>query len=159
MLEMSHSTREASTERGPIVLGEGRRGERVTVIFPRVVVLTRAHQLKRTDARMELDEYQKLSARTLGGDRTHEQQLANAALGLTGEAGEVAEVIKKHLFHARPLDTEALTKELGDCLWYIAAFGTVLGLSLSDIAERNVEKLRKRYPEGFSSERSNNRVE
>ena len=53
---------------------------------------------------MNLDEYQQLAARTLGRDRTHEQQLANAALGLTGEAGEVAEVIKKHLFHATPLD-------------------------------------------------------
>ena len=62
---------------------------------------------------MTLDEYQELAARTLGRDRTHEQQLANAALGLTGEAGEVAEVIKKHLFHATPLDQDALAKELG----------------------------------------------
>ncbi len=108
---------------------------------------------------MQLDEYQKLSARTLGGDRTQHQQLANAALGLTGEAGEVAEIIKKHLFHATPLDQDALAKELGDCLWYIAAFGTVLGLSLNDIAERNVAKLRKRYPEGFDTDRSRNRTE
>ena len=108
---------------------------------------------------MELDEYQQLAARTLGGDRTHEQQLANAALGLTGEAGEVAEVIKKHLFHATPLDRDAIKKELGDCLWYIAAFGTVLGLSLDDIAKENVEKLRRRYPDGFDTERSRNRVE
>jgi len=49
---------------------------------------------------MNMSEYQELAARTLGRDRTHEEQLANAALGLTGEAGEVAEVIKKHLFHA-----------------------------------------------------------
>ena len=108
---------------------------------------------------MNLDEYQTQSARTLGQNRTHEQQLANAALGLTGEAGEVAELIKKHLFHATPLDHDALVKELGDCLWYIAAFGTVLGLSLDDIAQRNVDKLRKRYPEGFDTERSRNRVE
>lgn len=108
---------------------------------------------------MQLDEYQQLAARTLGGNRTHEQQLANAALGLTGEAGEVAEVIKKHLFHATPLDKDALMKELGDCLWYIAAFGTVLGFSLDDIAQRNIDKLRKRYPEGFDTERSRNRTE
>lgn len=112
-----------------------------------------------TNFSMQLDEYQALAARTLGRDRTHEQQLANAALGLTGEAGEVAEVIKKHLFHATPLNSEVLVKELGDCLWYIAAFGTVLGLSLDDIAERNVEKLRKRYPEGFDTDRSRNRSE
>lgn len=108
---------------------------------------------------MNLDEYQKLAARTLGGDRTQEQQLANAALGLTGEGGEVAEIIKKHLFHATPLDKDALVKELGDCLWYIAAFGTVLGFSLGDIAQRNIDKLRKRYPEGFDTERSRNRTE
>jgi len=108
---------------------------------------------------MTLDEYQELAARTLGRDRTHEQQLANAALGLAGEAGEVADVIKKHLFHATPLDQQALVKELGDCLWYIGAFATVLGLSMDDIAQRNIEKLRQRYPEGFDTERSRNRTE
>jgi NTP pyrophosphatase (non-canonical NTP hydrolase) len=108
---------------------------------------------------MTLDEYQELAARTLGRDRTHEQQLANAALGLTGEAGEVADVIKKHLFHATPLDQDALAKELGDCLWYIGAFATELGLSMDDIAQRNIDKLRKRYPEGFDTERSRYRTE
>ena len=76
-----------------------------------------------------------------------------------GEAGEVAEVIKKHLFHATPLDQDALAKELGDCLWYIGAFATVLGLSMDDIAQRNIDKLRKRYPEGFDTERSRNRTD
>ena len=108
---------------------------------------------------MLLDEYQQLSARTLGAGRTPEQQLANAALGLTGEAGEVADIIKKHLYHATPLDRDALAKELGDCLWYIATFGTVLGISLDDIAARNIDKLRKRYPVGFDTERSRNRTE
>jgi NTP pyrophosphatase (non-canonical NTP hydrolase) len=108
---------------------------------------------------MTLDEYQELAARTLGRDRTHEQQLANAALGLTGESGEVADLIKKHLFHATPLDQDALVKELGDCLWYLGAFATVLGLSLDDIAQRNIDKLRRRYPEGFDPERSRNRTE
>jgi len=102
---------------------------------------------------MILDEYQELAA------RTHERQLANAALGLTGEAGEVVVVIKKHLFHATPLDQEAFVKELGDCLWYIGAFATVFGLSMDDIAQRNIDKLRQRYPEGFDTERSRNRTE
>ena len=108
---------------------------------------------------MHLDVYQSLAARTLGRDRTHEQQLANAALGLTGEAGETAEIIKKHLFHDTPLDRDALIKELGDCLWYIGAFATVLDVSLDDIAQRNIDKLRKRYPEGFDPDRSRNRTE
>jgi NTP pyrophosphatase (non-canonical NTP hydrolase) len=108
---------------------------------------------------MDFDTYQQLAARTLGRDRTHEQQLANAALGLTGEAGETAELIKKHLFHATPLDRDAMVKELGDCLWYIGAFATVLDIPMAEIAERNIEKLRKRYPDGFDPERSRNRTE
>lgn len=108
---------------------------------------------------MNFSDYQDLAARTLGRDRTHEQQLANAALGLTGEAGETAEVIKKHLFHDTPLDRDAMVKELGDCLWYIAAFATVLDIPMAEIAEKNIEKLRKRYPDGFDPERSKNRTE
>ncbi len=108
---------------------------------------------------MNFTDYQDLAARTLGRDRTHEQQLANAALGLTGEAGETAELIKKHLFHATPLDRDAMVKELGDCLWYIAAFATVLEIPMHEIAEKNIEKLKRRYPEGFDPERSRNRTE
>jgi NTP pyrophosphatase (non-canonical NTP hydrolase) len=108
---------------------------------------------------MNFADYQDLAARTLGRDRTHEQQLANAALGLTGEAGETAELIKKHLFHATPLDRDAMVKELGDCLWYIAAFATVLEIPMTEIADRNIEKLNRRYPEGFDPERSRNRTE
>jgi NTP pyrophosphatase (non-canonical NTP hydrolase) len=107
---------------------------------------------------MNLDEYQSLAARTLG-PRTPEQQLANAALGLTGEAGEVAEHVKKHLFHATPLDRDAVVKELGDCLWYVAAMCTALGISMDHVGTANIEKLRRRYPDGFSAERSINRVE
>lgn len=108
---------------------------------------------------MNFTDYQALAARTLGRDRTYEQQLANAALGLTGEAGETAEIIKKHLFHATPLDRDAMVKELGDCLWYIAAFATVLDIPMDQIAERNIEKLRRRYPDGFDTQRSINRSE
>ena len=108
---------------------------------------------------MNLNEYQQLAARTIGRDRTHEQQLANAALGLAGEAGEVADTMKKHLFHGFPLDREHLVKELGDCMWYIAMFATELGVSLDEIGRTNIEKLRRRYPDGFSEERSRNRAE
>ncbi len=107
---------------------------------------------------MNLADYQQLAARTMG-PRTHEQQLANAALGLAGEAGEVADMMKKHLFHQHPLDREAMVKELGDCLWYVAAAATALGIELEEIGAGNIEKLRRRYPEGFSAERSLNRTE
>jgi NTP pyrophosphatase (non-canonical NTP hydrolase) len=107
---------------------------------------------------MTLDEYQALARRTLGV-RTPEQQLANAALGLAGEAGEVAETIKKHLFHARPLDRDEVVKELGDCLWYVAAMATAIGASLDEVAATNIDKLRRRYPDGFSPEASARRAD
>ena len=106
---------------------------------------------------MDLSTYQKLAARTLG-PRSREEQLSNAALGLAGEAGETADMVKKHLFHEHPLDHDAIVKELGDCLWYVAAMATTLGVSLDEVGERNIEKLRRRYPDGFSAERSLNRV-
>ena len=107
---------------------------------------------------MTLDDYQQLAARTITPGRTAEQALANWALGLTGEAGELAEHVKKHLFHAAPLDRAAAVKELGDVLWYVAAMATQLGVSLDEVGETNVEKLRRRYPEGFDTTRSNNRA-
>ena len=108
---------------------------------------------------MTLDEYQALARRTLGGGRTPEQQLANAALGLAGEAGGGGGTMKKHLFPGFPLDREALGKELGDCLGDIAMFATELGVTLDEIGETNIEKLKRRYPDGFSPERSQNRSE
>jgi len=108
---------------------------------------------------MDLTDYQSLAARTLGRDRTREQQIANAALGLAGEAGEVADHIKKHLFHDFALDEAEVVKELGDCLWYVAAMCTTLGISMDHVATTNIEKLKRRYPDGFSTEASRNRVE
>lgn len=108
---------------------------------------------------LSLDEYQRLAARTIRPGRPAHDALANWALGLTGEAGEVAEHVKKHLFHGAPLDRDAVAKELGDVLWYVAALAGALDLSLGDVGARNVEKLRRRYPDGFSEAASNGRVE
>ena len=103
---------------------------------------------------VSLDSYQR------DADRTNATpDLANKALGLCGEAGEVAELLKKHLYHGHPLDREKLRNELGDVLWYVATLASDLGIPLSDVASANVDKLRRRYPEGFSVERSVNRDE
>jgi NTP pyrophosphatase (non-canonical NTP hydrolase) len=72
------------------------------------------------------------------------------ALGLAGEAGEYVELIKKWAYHSNPLDPEKAAKELGDVLWYVAVAAHTIGFDLSDIAARNVAKLRERYPEGFT---------
>lgn len=104
---------------------------------------------------MELDRYQVLAEVTM--DRTRQQgrdALANGALGIAGEAGEVADAIKKHLFHGHALDVEGLRDELGDVLWYVATLAKTLGLSLDDVAAANVAKLKARYPEGFDPARS-----
>ena len=62
--------------------------------------------------------------------------------------------IKKHLFHGHKLDPAKITDELGDVLWYIAGCCSILGVDMEDVAVGNIEKLRKRYPEGFDKERS-----
>ena len=86
--------------------------------------------------------------------------LNNAALGLAGESGEIADHVKKVMFHGHPLDDptrDKIAKEIGDILWYCAMGAQGIGLGLGDIARMNVEKLKKRYPEGFSTDNSLNR--
>lgn len=80
--------------------------------------------------------------------------LAVAALGLVGEAGEAADVIKKHVGHDHPLDLPKLHKEMGDNLYYLELLAILTGTTLQEIAKMNVEKLAARYPEGFTVERS-----
>lgn len=85
------------------------------------------------------------------------EQLANWALGLNGEAGETAELIKKHVFHGHDLDYTEIIHELGDVFFYAVALCNTLGLSMDNVIETNVNKLTKRYPDGFDSEKSKNR--
>lgn len=85
------------------------------------------------------------------------QGLTNTALGLCGESGEVADLIKKHLHQGHDLDTEHMAKELGDVAWYLALGATVIGYDLEDILQMNIDKLRARYPDGFDAERSQHR--
>lgn len=108
---------------------------------------------------MTLGEYQNLAARTMAPTTDEQRSIMVAALGLTGEAGEVADLVKKWAGHGHTLDRDKLVAELGDVAWYLAALCTYLGVSLDDVASGNVEKLKRRYPEGFSTERSVNRTE
>lgn len=108
---------------------------------------------------MTFDEYQKAAYRTKRPDQSHRDDLLNFALGLTGEAGEAGDYIKKVIFHGHEMDPEVLKKELGDVLWYVAGLATTVGLRLEDIAEGNIAKLKQRYPQGFSFEGSQNRVD
>ncbi len=108
---------------------------------------------------MTLDDYQQLALRTAGNHGDFERTLIYTALGLNGEAGETAELVKKTFFHGHELEQDKLRKELGDVLWYVAVMANAMGWSLEEVAQDNVDKLARRYPEGFSSERSRQRAE
>lgn len=105
---------------------------------------------------MRISDYQVEAIKTA---RQNTDNLLNGALGLCGEAGEVADLIKKHKFQGHKLDNEKLLSELGDVMWYIALLCTTTGIKLEDVMENNIKKLRRRYPSGFSSDRSINRDE
>ena len=108
---------------------------------------------------MEINEYQKLAMVTLNKKLEQKEILTNSVMGLCGESGEACDIVKKHLFHGHELDREALIKELGDVAWYLAEAAAALDIDLDEVFERNIEKLKKRYPEGFSEEKSINRTE
>ena len=80
-----------------------------------------------------------------------QQCLIEGALGLNGEAGEVAEVVKKAIFGGHPMDKEKLINELGDVLWYIAEMAHGLGTTMEVIMTGNIVKLERRYPAGSFS--------
>ena len=84
-------------------------------------------------------------------------QLVCGALGLCGESGEVADYLKKYIFHGHPLDLEVVKEELGDVLWYVALCCNAINVSMEDVMQLNIDKLKKRYPDGFSESASINR--
>lgn len=108
---------------------------------------------------MDATEYQKRAARTANSDLGNDLTLAIAALGLAGEAGEVADLVKKYMGQGHPLDRAALAEEAGDLAWYLAALCTALGLDLSDVLAGNILKLETRYPQGFSPAASMGRAQ
>lgn len=108
---------------------------------------------------MTINEYQKLAMTTLNPKLNKKDVLINGVMGLCGESGEVIDIVKKHLAQGHELDKEKIIKELGDVAWYMAEIATVLDVELEDVLVQNIEKLKKRYPEGFSTEKSIHRDE
>jgi NTP pyrophosphatase (non-canonical NTP hydrolase) len=106
---------------------------------------------------MTINEYQKLAMQTLNPALSQKDVLINGVMGLCGESGEAIDIVKKHLAQGHELDREKLAKELGDIAWYLAETAYALEIPLEDILQANIDKLKKRYPEGFSAERSINR--
>ena len=103
---------------------------------------------------MTINEYQKEALRTASGMSGEYPLILNGVLGLGGESGECLDIVKKCLFQGHRLDKEHLAEELGDVAWYLAVSAHAIGLDLESILQGNVDKLRKRYPDGFDKERS-----
>ena len=104
---------------------------------------------------MTINEYQTAALRTAQTDKlTANELLLNSALGLCGESGEVADIVKKHRFQGHDIDLDHIAKELGDVAWYLAVGAYAIGYDLETIFRMNKEKLEARYPDGFSTDRS-----
>lgn len=129
------------------------------------------------------NEYQKLAMRTNDGKCTDRLQdkiemigffkdakagrsiekydlggIFNASLGLSGESGELNDMLKKWVFHGHEIDCVAVKKELGDIMWYVAMMCESFGFEMDEIMQMNIDKLKARYPEGFDPEKSQNRA-
>ena len=108
---------------------------------------------------MTPNEYQQLANRTLILEPDFEIQpgqvmIAWNALGLSGEAGEVVDLVKKGILHQQGIDNNKLKKELGDVLLYITALASEHNLTMEEIMEHNIEKLKARFPDGYSPDRT-----
>ena len=99
---------------------------------------------------MELNEYQKKAMITSKKWEQKKDHEINGLLGLAGEAGEVCDMLKKHYSVGTPIDREALAKELGDVMWYIAELCDAFGFTMDEIAEKNIKKLAARHGSSFS---------
>ena len=106
---------------------------------------------------MTINEYQAQAMTTLNPRLSRKDVLINSVMGLCGESGEAIDLVKKWLAQGHELDREKLAKELGDIAWYLAETAYALDIPLEDILRANIDKLKKRYPDGFDSQRSINR--
>ena len=106
---------------------------------------------------MRLNEYQQLAQRTANPELTQFEKVENGLMGCCGEAGEAIDILKKHRYQGHEFNGDKAIEEIGDLMWYIAQFATGIGVTMEEIAIRNIEKLRKRYPVEFNVEQSINR--
>lgn len=110
---------------------------------------------------MTLEEYQKQALTTVIASDSEFRDLLHWVLGINGEAGEIAEKIKKIIRDKNGEVSEAdkaeLAKEVGDVLWYLAVFAHHLGVPFEQIAQQNLDKLQSRKARGVLSGSGDNR--
>ena len=107
---------------------------------------------------MTVNEYQRLAMSTLNPVLNRKEVLLNSVMGLCGESGEAIDIVKKWMAQGHALNKEHLAKELGDVAWYLAEAATALDIPLETIFQGNLDKLKKRYPEGFDAQKSVTRL-
>ena len=106
---------------------------------------------------MDVNEYQKSAMKTLNPMLDKKDVLINSVMGLCGESGEAIDIVKKWLMQGHDLDKEHLIKELGDIAWYLAEAATALDVPLETVFQGNLDKLRRRFPNGFDTQASAHR--
>ena len=110
-------------------------------------------------AKNDLDVFQEEALRCMRSDLPYEAICSNMCMGLAGETGETIDIFKKHIYQGKVLDINDVIEEIGDILWYIANLCNVNKITMKECMESNVEKLRKRYPNGFSIKDALERVD
>ena len=110
-------------------------------------------------AKNDLDVFQEEALRSMRSDLPYEAICSNMCMGLAGETGETIDIFKKHIYQGKDLDINDVIEEIGDILWYIANLCNVNKITMKECMESNVEKLRKRYPNGFSIKDALERVD
>ena len=87
------------------------------------------------------------------------EDIHHAATGMAGEAGEVLEISKKHWIYNKPLSRVHVIEELGDLAFYTTNLMAILGITVAEVLEYNYQKLRKRYPDGYTDEAAQERAD
>jgi len=111
---------------------------------------------------MNADDYQKLAVRTAKNYPTLGENLTHVALGLLTESGEVGTTVKRHVIYNKDLTEEMranLAEEMGDIAWYLALGCETLGISLGDVLDQNIQKLKARYPNAYSDQAAEGRAD
>lgn len=104
-------------------------------------------------------EYQNLAMRTAAiPEENTDDRMKHGAFGLASEAGEVCGILQK-VYQGHELDNTHMAKELSDCLWMIAEICSAIGITMDEVMQMNIDKLKARYPQGFEAEKSLHRAE
>lgn len=107
---------------------------------------------------MNADKYQELSRRTQSTELSLEDKRRHALFGLCSEVGEIHSIFQ-HEYQGKPASKEKVIDECGDLLWFLSELCDTYFINLSDVMEYNIDKLKRRYPQGFDAERSERRHE